>query len=77
MTPTLDELKEQLAIDKGVLDDEVIRQPVLFYAISEQLTDASAERDAAKEELANVDADLDINWRSGSYGIDECVLKSK
>ena len=63
MTPTLDELKEQLAIDKGVLDDEVIRQPVLFYAISEQLTDASAERDAAKEELANVDADLDIGWR--------------
>lgn len=56
---TLAELKAQLAIDKSVLDDEVIRQPVLFHDISEQLTDAIAERDAAKEDLAAMDADLD------------------
>lgn len=60
---TLDELQKQLAIDKSVLDDEVIRQPVLFYEVSEQLTNALAERDAAKENLANVDADLDSHWR--------------
>lgn len=60
---TLGELQDQLAIDKSVLDDEVIRQPVLFYTIGEQLTDAAAERDAAKEELASVDADLDGVWR--------------
>ena len=46
-----------------VLDDEVIRQPMLFYEVSDQLTDALAERDAAKEELAAVDADLDNSWR--------------
>lgn len=63
MPMTLAELQQQLAIDKSVLDDEVIRQPVLFYTISEQLTDAIAERDAAKEELATVDADLDDQWR--------------
>ena len=60
---TLAELQAQLAIDKSVLDDEVIRQPVLFYTISEQLTDASAQRDAAKEELATVDAEMDSHWR--------------
>jgi len=60
----LDELQENLAIDKTVLDDEVIRQPVLFYTISEQLTEALAVRDAAKEELSTVDADMDHYWRN-------------
>jgi hypothetical protein len=64
MTLSLTDLQANLAIDKSVLDDEVIRQPVLFYTISEQLTDAIAERDTAKEELASVDADLDSMWRA-------------
>lgn len=63
MPPSLADLQAQLAINKSELDDEVIRQPVLFYTISEQLTDAIAERDAAKEELAATDADLDGQWR--------------
>lgn len=57
-------LQAQLEINKTELDDEVIRQPSLFYMVSEQLTDALAERDAAKEELANVDADLYATWRT-------------
>lgn len=61
---TFADLKQQLEIDKSVLDDEVIRQPVLFYTISELLTDAIAERDGAKEELSMVDADLDAQWRA-------------
>lgn len=63
MPLSLADLKEQLAIDKSVLDDEVIRQPVLFYTISEMLTEALAERDAAKEELSAVDADIDSRGR--------------
>ena len=62
-TLTLADLQESLTIDKSVLDDEVIRQPVLFYTVSEMLVDALAERDAAKEELNSVDADLDGIWR--------------
>jgi len=58
MIPLAD-LQQQLAIDKSVLDDEVIRQPVLFYTISEALTDALARRDGAKEALAFVDAEMD------------------
>lgn len=62
-TLSLSDLQAQLAIDKSTLDDEVIRQPVLFYTVSEMLVDALAERDAAKEELNSVDADLDGIWR--------------
>jgi|ERR1700722_328765 len=57
-----------LAIDKSVLDDEVIRQPVLFYEVSEQLVTALAERDGAKEELATVDAKLSAHWRKQLSG---------
>jgi len=46
-----------------MLDDEVVRQPVLFYTISEALTDALALRDGAKEDLAAVDAQMDSIWR--------------
>jgi hypothetical protein len=60
---TLAELQQYLQIDKTALDDEIMRQPSLFFEISEQLADALAERDAAKEELNNVDADLDAVWR--------------
>lgn len=55
---SLNDLQGQLSIDKLTLDDEVIRQPILFYEVSDQLTEAMAERDAAKEELAAVDAEL-------------------
>jgi hypothetical protein len=64
-TLTISDLQEQLAIDKSVLDDEVIRQPVLFYSVSEMLTDALAEKDGAKEDLAVVDADVAFKIRKG------------
>lgn len=64
MTYTLEQLHDQLQIDKLALDDEVIRQPVLFYEVSEQLTDAIAARDMAKENLASVDADLYNHYRA-------------
>jgi hypothetical protein len=76
MTATLAELQAQLAIDKSVLDDEVIRQPVLFYTIGEQVTDAIAERDAAKEELASVDADLDFKGRKKLANVHDKVTET-
>lgn len=56
-------LKERLAIDKHNLDDVIMEQPGLFYDVSEQLTIALAERDAAKENLEIVNAELDSKWR--------------
>lgn len=61
--PSLADLHKYLTIEKLALDDEVINQPTLFYMVSEQLTLAMAERDAAKENLANVDASLYSKWR--------------
>lgn len=59
----IDELKGYLRIDKTNLDDEVVHQPSLFYEISEAVVDAIAQRDALKEDLANIDADLDQETR--------------
>lgn len=50
------ELRSQLRIDKHNLDDDCVRQPVLYAEISELHTLAVGERDAAKEHLASVDA---------------------
>ena len=59
----LDKLKSLLAIDKASLDDEVSKQPMLFFEVSEAYIEAMAERDACKEELASVDAGLDSKVR--------------
>lgn len=52
------ELRSSLRIDKHQLDDECMRQPVLYQEISEQHVFANSERDSAKEDLAAIDAKL-------------------
>lgn len=52
------ELRSSLRIDKHSLDDECMRQPVLYQEISEKHVFANAERDGAKEKLAAIDAKL-------------------
>lgn len=63
MTSILSDLQQHLEIDKTALDDEVMRQPSLFYKVSEALTDALAERDGALEELSYVDAEQALKGR--------------
>lgn len=53
------EFTRYLRIDKQALDDEIVQQPGLFYRVCEAYVEAAAERDAAKEHLAMVDAGLD------------------
>lgn len=60
----INELKELLAINKGNLDEEVSRQPMLFFEVSEAYVHAAAERDACKEELTSIDAELDGTVRA-------------
>jgi len=55
----IDKLKQLLAINKNSLDDEISRQPMLFYEVAEACVAAAAERDARKEDLATIDAELD------------------
>jgi hypothetical protein len=55
----IDEFKALLAINKATLDDEVSKQPMLYFEVSEAYVDAAAVRDACKEELTSIDATLD------------------
>lgn len=67
--------RSQLQIDKHSLDDECIRQPVLYQEISEAHTMACSERDAAKEALAVADALLSErirnNWNEEGEKVNE------
>lgn len=55
----IENLRTWLEIDKHNLDDELVKQPSLFFDVSEAYEEAVAERDACKEELATIDAELD------------------
>jgi hypothetical protein len=54
----LGEFKASLLIDKNDLDNELEVQPQMYYMASEELAQAVSSRDAAKEDLARVDARL-------------------
>lgn len=56
-------LKAQLRIDKHDIDNEIERQPSLFFDVSREVTAAAARRDYLKEELQRIDAKLDGKYR--------------
>ena len=62
----IEQLKKFLEIDKLSLDDEIIRQPSLFYQVSEAYVEAVGERDTLKEQLASTDAEIDGEIRSNA-----------
>jgi hypothetical protein len=57
-SPSIEELKDRLMIDRSNLDEEVIQQPGLYFLVSEMLVTAISFRDAAKENLDRIDAEL-------------------
>lgn len=52
------ELREGLQIERHALDQNMIEQPMLYATVSEAYVQACGERDAAKEKVAAVDAEL-------------------
>lgn len=54
----LERLRSGLMVDKHSLDDELMRQPQRFEEVGEAMAMAQAERDYAKEELIQLDAEL-------------------
>ncbi len=60
------EFRGYLKINKAALDDEVIQQPSLLFAVSEACAEATARRDKLKEQLATVDAELDFEIRESA-----------
>lgn len=72
----LDRLKTLLAIDKSSLDEEVSKQPMLFFDVAEAVVIATAERDACKEELSTIDAELDGQVRIALAKSEEKVTEA-
>jgi len=60
-----------IEIEKDALDEEWIKQPMLFFRYSEKCSEARREMDLAKEELDLVRADLDRRIREapGDFGL--------
>ena len=77
MTIDIAELRTYLQIDKLALDDEVVRQPSLFYEVSEAYAEAAAERDMLKEHLAGIDAELDKRFRKEGEKATEGKIKAQ
>lgn len=59
----LNDASQKLMIDKLSLDEELIKQPTLFFEIAEVSANATSVRDQAKEQLALKDAELGTKHR--------------
>lgn len=75
----LEEFRGYLLIDKLALDIVVSEQASLFERVGDAFTDAAAERDACKEDLATIDAQLDSSIRKklGDQKVTEAVIKHR
>jgi hypothetical protein len=73
----IEEFRRYLEIDKSALDDEVVRQPSLFYEVSEAYAEAAAARDQFKEQLAGIDAELDKRFRKDGVKATEGQIKAQ
>lgn len=63
---TIEELKGFLVLDRNNLDEELLRQPQLFYDISEHYAEALKNRDLAKQVLEQGRATLADQFRKTS-----------
>jgi hypothetical protein len=59
----LEDFESALTIDKGALDDELVHQSSLYYEVSKAHTDAIDARDAAKDNLGVIEAEVENELR--------------
>lgn len=74
MTP--EDLKKRLEINKAALDEEICQQPMMFQDVAEAYEDAVATRDALKESLATIDAELFRDYKIDDPKATEAMVKS-
>ena len=55
--------ERNLVIDPDALDEALLLQPTAFYAVARQLSLLTSRRDAAKQDLAVVEATADADFR--------------
>jgi translation elongation factor EF-Ts len=61
---TLALLERDLAIDRNALDEALLTQPDLFYRASKKLAELISQRDAAKQDISEAEAEADKDIRS-------------
>lgn len=69
----LEELEPGLQIDEHALDEALQEQPDLFYRVSKDLALLTSRRDAAKQNVSEVEAQVDLEVRSGAAKRDEKI----
>lgn len=67
MFRSLEELAVEITIDKNKLDDELIKQPQLYWEVSEGYADAISKRDQSKQVLEQVEATTGSAYRLSDY----------
>lgn len=66
-----------LRIDKYALDDALEEQPDLFNRVGKNLTLAISRRDAAKQELADIEAEVDADLRKDASNVGERITEKE
>jgi len=61
---TYQELQDRITINADNLDEEIIAQPSLYHRIAAYAVRMNAERDQAKEEMKNAEAQASLNARA-------------
>lgn len=74
-TKDLRDFEEELQVDQDDIDDAVIRQPELFWHVSEQLVYAIDLRDTIKKELDEAEADEDNKIRALAEANEEKITE--
>lgn len=74
--PTIEELETALAIDQNALERACKDQPMRFYAVAKLIPAAISQRDAARKELKEVEAQVDIEIRAEAAQRDERVTEA-
>lgn len=73
MTITTQDLRDCLVIDKASLDDELVQQSELYFNVGEAYIDAVDKRDALKEDLGVIEAELDNYIRDKAEAREEKI----
>jgi hypothetical protein len=73
---TFDELEDGLAIDKFNLDDDIIQQPELYRIVSQRYELEVSKRDAAKQTLTEVEANIDAEIRNDAAKHNERITEN-
>jgi hypothetical protein len=74
---TLQEMQDELKIDKNDLDSELVNQPNLYFKVGKFYAEAMSVRDAAKLNRDKEQAELDRLVRQEAYDANEKITETQ